>query len=92
MSYFKKFCDLIGGIGAFFATVFLIGRYMEYNPRELIEGESKLGIFFSSENAKEYRQYIVFIALLFGAVLLGRLLKKFPEATLFLSLLPLVWQ
>ena len=89
MSYFKKFCDLIGGIGAFFATVFLIGRYMEYNPRELIEGESKLGIFFSSENAKEYRQYIVFIALLFGAVLLGRLLKKFPEATLFLSLLPL---
>lgn len=86
MSYFKKFCDLIGGIGAFFETVFLLGRYMEYNPAD---AESKLKVFFSSENAKEYRQYLVFIALLFGAVLLGRLLKRFPEITLFLSLLPL---
>ncbi len=86
MSYFKKFCDLIGGIGAFFATVFLLGRYMEYNPED---AENKLKIFFSSENAKEYRQYLVFIALLFGAVLLGRFFKRFPEATLFLSVLPL---
>ena len=86
MSYFKKFCDLIGGIGAAFATVFLLGRYMEYNPAE---GESKLKLFFSTENAREYRQYLIFIALLFGAVLLGRLLKRFPAATLVLSVLPL---
>ena len=87
MTYFKKFCDLIGGIGAFFATVFVLGRYMEYNPSDT---ENKLKIFFSSENAKEYRQYLVFIVLLFGAVLLGRVFKKIPEATLFLSVLPLI--
>ena len=86
MSYFKKFCDLIGGIGATFAAVFLLGRYMEYNPSD---AENKLKIFFSSENSKEYRQYVVFIVLLFAAVLLGRLFKKFPEITLFLSVLPL---
>ena len=86
MSYFKKFCDLIGGIGAFFASVFLLGRYMEYNPAD---AESKLKVFFSSENAKEYRHYLVFIALLFGAVLLGRILRRFPAVTLPLSVLPL---
>ena len=86
MSYFKKFCDLIGGIGAFFATVYLLGRYMEYNPAD---AESKLKVFFSTENAKEYRHYLIFIALLFGAVLLGRLLKRFPAITLPLSVLPL---
>ena len=86
MSYFKKFCDLIGGVGAFFATIFLLGRYMEYNPADI---ENKLKIFFSSENAKEYRQYVIFIALIVLALLVDRIFARLPLVALGVSVLPL---
>ena len=86
MSYFKKFCDLIGGVGAFFATIFLLGRYMEYNPADI---ENKLKIFFSSENAKEYRQYVVFIALIVLALIVDRIFARLPLVALGVSALPL---
>ena len=37
MSHFKKFSDLVGGIGAFFASVFLLGKYMEYEGCRISE-------------------------------------------------------
>jgi hypothetical protein len=89
MSYFKKFCDLVGGIGTFFATVFVLGRYMEYKPGSIAEGESKLKMFFSHESSKDYRQYLIFIALLVLAVIIGRALKRLPCVTLAVSVLPL---
>lgn len=89
MSYFKKFTDLIGGIGAFFASVFVIGRYMEYNPSDLEEGASKLSTFFSSDGPKEYRQYLIFIALLVLSVFIGRVFKKYSVIPLIFSVLPM---
>ena len=89
MSYFKKFCDLLGGIGAFFATVFVMGKYMEFDPTDLEEGQSKLKVFFSAENESEYRQYVVLIALLALAIAVGLIFKKIPWLSLIVSVLPL---
>lgn len=89
MSYFKKFCDLVGGIGAFFAAVFVIGKYMEYDPKDLEEGQSKLKVFFSAENASEYRQYLVFIALIALAIAVGLVFRKLPWLSLTVSVLPM---
>lgn len=89
MSYFKKLTDLMAGIAAAFATVFIIGRYMEYNPSELGEGQSKLKVFFSSDGPKEYRQYLIFIALIVFAIFVGRVFKKYSAITLLASVLPM---
>lgn len=89
MSYFKKFTDLIGGIGAAFAAIFVIGRYMEYDASKLEEGASKLKTFFSSDGPKEYRQYLVFIALLVLTVFAGRVFKRYSAIPLVVSVLPM---
>ena len=89
MSYFKKFTDLIGGIGAAFAAVFVIGRYMEYNPSKIEEGTSKLRMFFSDDNSKEYRPYLILIALIVLAVFFGRVLKRFSSVGFIASVLSL---
>ena len=90
MSYFKKFTDLVGGIGAFFASLYFIGQYMMYDPKELEEGVSKLSQFLSNENGRNYRQYIVLIALLIISVAVGRLFKKLPALTFCVSVLPVI--
>ena len=89
MSYFKKFTDLIGGIGAAFAAIFVIARYMEYDASKLEEGASKLKTFFSSDGPKEYRQYLVFIALLVLTVFAGRVFKRYSAIPLVVSVLPM---
>ena len=89
MSYFKKFCDLVGGIGAFFAAVFVVGKYMQFDPSELEEGQSKLKVFFSIENSSEYRQYVVFIGLIALAIAVGLIFKKLPWLSLAVSVLPM---
>ena len=89
MSYFKKFCDLIGGIGAFFATVFVMGKYMSFDPKDLEEGQSKLKFFFSNDNSSEYRQYLVFIGLIVLAIAVGQICKKLPWVSLAVSVLPM---
>lgn len=89
MSYFKKFCDLVGGIGAFFAAVFVIGEYMEFDHTKLEEGQSKLKVFFSTENDTEYRQYLVFIGLIALAIAVGIVFKKLPCVSLIASTLPM---
>lgn len=89
MSYLKKFSDLVGGIGAFFAAVFLLGKYMEYDQENVEEGYSKLRWFFSSNNDSEYRQYLVLIALMVIAIALGLIFKKYPVISLVASVLPL---
>lgn len=90
MSYFKKFTDLVGGIGAFFASLYFIGQYMMYDPKELEEGVSKLSQFLSNDNGRNYRQYIVLIALLVFSVAFGRIFKKLPTMTLCVSVFPLM--
>ena len=89
MSYFKKFCDLIGGIGAFFATVFVLGKYMSFDPKDLEEGQSKLKFFFSNDNSSEYRQYLVFIGLIVLTIVVGQICKKLPWMSLAVSVLPM---
>ncbi len=89
MGYLKRFSDILGGVAAFFAGVFLFGKYMEYDPANVGEGKSKLAWFFSSNNASEYRQYLVLIGLIALTVAIGFILKKHPEASLVVSVLPL---
>ncbi len=89
MSYLKKFSDLVGGIGAFFGAVFVLGKYMEYDPANVEEGNSKLRWFFSSNNDSEYRQYLVLIGLMVLAIALGLIFKKYPVISLVASVLPL---
>ena len=89
MGYLKRFSDLSGGIAAFFAAVFLMGKYMEYDPENVGEGKSKLEWFFSASNASEYRQYLVLIGLIVLCVALGVIFKKIPAVSLVVSVLPL---
>ena len=89
MGYLKRFSDLTGGIAAFFATVFLFGKYMEVDPEKVSEGKSKLEWFFSSDNTKEYRQYLVLIALIVLTIAVSIILKKYPAASLVISVLPM---
>lgn len=90
MSNFKKFCDLVGGIGAFFISIYFIGKYMSYDPGELEEGMSKLDMFFSIENGREYRQYVILLVLFIGSIAISRIFKKLPALTLCVSVLPLL--
>ena len=89
MGYLKRFSDLAGGVAAFFAAVFLLGKYMEYDPAQVGEGKSKLEWFFSSDNSMEYRQYLVLIGLMVLCVALGLIFKKIPAVSLVASVLPL---
>ena len=89
MGYLKRFSDLVGGMAAFFATVFLFGKYMESDPTKVSEGKSKLEWFFSSDNTKEYRQYLVLIALIVLTIAVGIILKNRPSVSLVVSVLPM---
>lgn len=88
MGYLKSFSDLSGGIAAFFATVFLFGKYMEIDPTKVSEGKSKLEWFFSSDNTNEYRQYLILIGLIALTIAAGIIFKKLPAVSLGLSVLP----
>ena len=89
MSYLKKLSGFAGVAGAFFASLLLFAKYMEYDPANVKEDMSKLRWFFSSNNDKEYRQYLVLIALLLFVVAVGFVFKKLPSLTLAVSVLPM---
>ena len=96
MSYFKKFTDLLAGVVIFITSVILIAGYMEYtppNPEDVIEEglevKSKLENFLFVQMGKEYRQYVVLIALLVISIAVSRIMKKYPAVSFSFSALPL---
>ncbi len=90
MSLFKKFTDFVGGIGAFFATLYFMGQYMAYDPGELEEGVSKLDKFLSADGPREYRQYVIWVLLVALSIACSILLKKYPAITLSISALQFI--
>ena len=93
MSYLKKFTDVLGGIVAFIAAVFLVGKYMAFNPddiEELLEESSKLKLFLSAEHGNDYRGYVLLIAFIVLSIAAGRLFKKLPVLSFCFCALPLL--
>ena len=91
MSYFKKFTDFAAGVAAFVTSVFLLRRYMSFEPDvDLLEEQGKLSQFLadSSIDADIHIQLIIFIAI---AILAGIIFKKLPYIPLALSLIPAIY-
>ncbi len=89
--YFKRFGDFCAGFSIFAALLFLFRQFMIFRPAaEDAEGMgAKLILFFSEKAPREYRLYVILIALLLLSLTLSALLKKLPSVTFAVSLLPL---
>lgn len=92
MSRIKKFTDFFALFGAFASAMYLIMKFMSFEPSEeefsLFE---KLRLFFSPDLKKDYLIVLILFLLFFGSFLLSRLLPKLPSLHFGLSLLPLSW-
>lgn len=88
MSYFKKFTDICAGLAAFGASVFLIRKYMSFDPDIGEDAPSKLEQFLSPQAEVNYRPIIMLVILLLGCAIIGRIFKRFPYLCFALSLLP----
>ncbi len=91
MSYFKKFTDFFLGIAAFVATLFLIRKYMSFEPDELLlEEQSKLSQFieYRGTDVTMYLHMLFFFALALAAAII---LRRLPYICLIFNLPPIIY-
>lgn len=90
MSYFKRFTDFCAGFTAFYAIIYVFGQFMQYNPADAEGTKEKLKLFFSKENYRDYRAFLILIILLIVSVVAGRIFERMPYISLAVSILPMV--
>lgn len=87
MSYFKKFTDFVAGVAAFVASLFLIRKYMGFEPLNTEEdAPGKLEQFFKTN--EDYDMLVSLVFLLALSVLVGVVFRKFPHVCFAFSILP----
>ena len=91
MGYVKRVGDCSALFAAGAASMFLLRQFMQYDFTEKAEGiTEKLKYFFSDEVRKNYKFYLLMIALLLLSFIVSTALHKFPYIPMAVSALPLI--
>ena len=92
MSYFKRFTDGCAVFGALFILIFIFSKFMGLKELEQMESTSeKLKYFLGGETSIDYRPFVVLFILLAISITVSVLLHKFPQFTVAVSALPLIY-
>ncbi|MBQ8345185.1 MAG: hypothetical protein IJY42_02850 [Clostridia bacterium] len=87
MGYLKRFTDFCAALAAAHGAVYLLIRFMSYNPADVTSKAEKLKLFLDKESVPDYRSLVVLVFVLFLSAFLGRILRKLPLVTLPVSLM-----
>lgn len=90
MGHYKKFTDFLAGFSAFAALIYIFRQYMSFKDEEITSTVEKLKTFFGKDFTKDYREYLILIAIIVIAVAAGRIFAKFPVVSFVFSLLPMI--
>lgn len=91
MNKVKRFTDFFAGFGAFSAFMYLFCEFMEYDFGETEGLIEKVKFFFSGKTKYEFAVYLVLIALFALSCVLSVVLHRFPQFTLAISSLPMIY-
>ncbi len=90
MNYLKRFSDFCAGFAAFAASLYILRKFMSFNPADAEGIKEKARLFFSKDYFRDYRAYLILIILLAVSVIIGIILERLPYVGFAFSLAPML--